>query len=31
MPKKIVISKIGGPEVLEYIDYETDTIYINQN
>ena len=22
MPKKIVISKIGGPEVLEYIDYE---------
>ena len=22
MPKKIVISKLGGPEVLEYIDYE---------
>ena len=22
MPKKIIISKIGNPEVLEYIDYE---------
>ena len=22
MPKKIIISKLGGPEVLKYVDYD---------
>ncbi len=26
MPKKTVITKLGGPEVLEYIDYELESI-----
>ena len=25
MPKKIVITKLGGPEVLEFVDYELET------
>ncbi|SVD35378.1 uncharacterized protein METZ01_LOCUS388232, partial [marine metagenome] len=25
VPKKIVITKLGGPEVLEYVDYELES------
>ena len=25
MPKKIVITKLGGPEVLKYVDYELES------
>jgi len=25
MPKKIVITKLGGPEVLEYVDYDLES------
>ena len=31
MPKKIVISKIGGPEVLKYADYEVDSNLLPDN
>ena len=29
MPKKIVITKLGGPEVLEFVDYELETKILN--
>ena len=31
MPKRIIISKIGGPEVLEFVDYDIPAILLSDH